>query len=113
MTRFLRHLSPVPTSFVDTHDVLSDKSGKVRAFGVSDSVVVSAEEEGAMLQRASAVLAIQPDDASTLAALSPRRPVLTAGVDFVAPDVGPQPGQPMILLVAHAGRHRESLAGSG
>lgn len=101
MTRFLRYLSPAPTSFVDTHDVLSDKSSKVRAFGVSDNVVISAEEEGAMLQRASAVLAIQRDDAARLATLSPRTPILTAGVDFAAPDVGPPSGRPKVLVVAH------------
>jgi len=101
MTRFLRYLSPVPRSFVDTHDVLSDKSGKVRAFGVFDNVVISAAEEGAMLQRASAILAIQRDDAKRLATLAPAKPVLTAGVDFAAPDVGLPPERPTILLVAH------------
>jgi glycosyltransferase involved in cell wall biosynthesis len=101
MTRFLHYLSPAPISFVDTHDVLSDKSGKVRAFGVVDHVVISAAEEGAMLQRASALLAVQPDDATRLATLSPRTPVLTAGVDFTAPDTGPPPERPTILMVAH------------
>jgi glycosyltransferase involved in cell wall biosynthesis len=101
MTRFLRYLSCAPASFVDTHDVLSDKSEKVRAFGVSDNVVISAEEEGAMLERAGAVLAIQPDDAARLATLAPRMPILTAAVDFAAPDVGLPPEQPRILVVAH------------
>jgi len=101
MTRFLHYLSPVPMSFVDTHDVLSDKSGKVRAFGVFDNVVISASEEGAMLQRASAILAIQRDDAKTFATLAPHKPVLTAGVDFAAPDVGLPAERPAILLVAH------------
>ena len=101
MTRFLRYLSPTPISFVDTHDVLSDKSAKVVGFGVSDSVSIMATEEGAMLQRASAVLAIQRHDAAKLATMAPRTPVLTAGVDFVAPDVGPPSNQPAILMVAH------------
>jgi hypothetical protein len=101
MTRFLRYLSPAPTSFVDTHDVLSDKSAKVAGFGVSDNVSISAAEEAAMLQRANAVLAIQRNDAAKLAAMAPRTPVLTAGVDFAAPHVGPVPEQPTILIVAH------------
>jgi glycosyltransferase involved in cell wall biosynthesis len=101
MTRFLRHLPSVARSFVDTHDVLSDKSGKVRAFGVSDNVVIAAAEEGAMLQRAGAILAIQRDDAARLAMLAPGQQVLTAGVDFAAPDVGPPPERPTILVVAH------------
>jgi hypothetical protein len=101
MTRFLPYLSPAPKSFVDTHDVLSDKAAKVGAFGVSDNVSISVPEEGAMLQRASAVLAIQRNDAATLATLAPQAPVLTAGVDFAAPDVGSPAEQAMILVVAH------------
>jgi glycosyltransferase involved in cell wall biosynthesis len=101
MTRFLPYLSPAPISFIDTHDVLSDKAAKVTAFGVSDNVSISAAEEGAMLQRASAVLAIHRNDAARLATLAPHTRVLTASVDFAAPDVGP-PSQPaMILVVAH------------
>src|SRR5205085_11029872 len=100
MTRFLRYLSPAPVSFVDTHDVLSDKSAKVAPFGVSDNVAITVAEEGGMLRRASALLAIQRNDAARLAALAPHTPVLTAGVDFAAPDVGPLPEQPTILVVA-------------
>jgi glycosyltransferase involved in cell wall biosynthesis len=101
MTRFLHYVSPAPTSFVDTHDVLSDKAAKVAAFGVSDGISISAAEEGAMLQRTSAMLAIHRDDAATLARLSPRTPVLVAGVDFAAPDVGPPAERPVILMIAH------------
>jgi glycosyltransferase involved in cell wall biosynthesis len=101
MTRFLPYLSPAPMSFVDTHDVLSDKAAKVGAFGVSDNVSISAAEEGAMLQRASAVLAIQRNDAARLATLAPYAPVLTVGVDFAAPDVGPPSDHATILVVAH------------
>jgi hypothetical protein len=101
MTRFLPYLSPAPTSFVDAHDVLSDKAAKVVGFGVLDNVSISAAEERAMLQRADAVLAIQRNDAARLATMSPGVPILTAGVDFAAPDVGPLPGQPAILMVAH------------
>ena len=102
MTRFLRYFSPAPVSFIDTHDVLSDKPAKVAAFGVSDDVSISAAEEGAMLQRGSAVLAIHRDEAARLATLAPHTPVLTAGVDFAAPDVGLPPEQPTILVVAHS-----------
>jgi len=102
MTRFLPYLSPAPVSFVDTHDVLSDKAAKVAPFGVSDNVVITAAEEGAMLRRASALLAIQRNDAARLAALAPQTPVLTAGVDFAAPDVGLPPERPTILMVAHS-----------
>jgi hypothetical protein len=101
MTRFLCYLSPAPMSFVDTHDVLSDKSAKVVRFGVSDNVSISFAEEGAMLRRANAVLAIQRDDAAKLATMAPHTPVLTVGVDFAAPDVGPLPEQLTILMVAH------------
>src|ERR1043165_3105729 len=101
MTRFLHYLSPAPQSFVDTHDVLSDKAEKVRAFGVADNVVISAAQEGAMLQRAGALLAIHRDDAARLAKLAPYTPVLTAGVDFAAADVGPLPARSTILVVAH------------
>lgn len=102
MTRFLPYLSPRPMSFVDTHDVLSDKAAKVGAFGVSDDVLISAAEEGAMLRRGSAVLAIQREEAQRLATLAPDTPILTAGVDFAAPDVGLPAEQPTILVVAHS-----------
>lgn len=102
MTRFLPYFSPPPVSFVDTHDVLSDKPAKVGAFGVSDDVSISAAEEGTMLRRGSAVLAIHRDDAARLATLAPGTPVLTAGVDFAASDVGMPPEQPSILVVAHS-----------
>lgn len=101
MTRFLPYLSPAPMSFVDTHDVLTDKAAKVTAFGVSDNVSISAAEEGTMLHRASAVLAIHRSDAARLATLAPHAPVLTASVDFAAPDVGPPSPQATILVVAH------------
>ena len=101
MTRFLRYLSPAPISFVDTHDVLSEKSAKVVGFGVSDNVSISAAEEGAMLQRAHAVLAIQRNDAAKLSTIAAGVTVLTAGVDFAAPAVGPPSEQPTILMVAH------------
>jgi hypothetical protein len=102
MTRFLPFLSPAPVSFIDTHDVLSDKPAKLGAFGVSDDVSISAVEEGAMLRRGSAVLAIHHEEAKRLAALAPRTPVLTAGVDFAARDVGVPPEQPRILVVANS-----------
>jgi len=101
MTRFLRYVSSASSSFVDTHDVLSDKSEKVTAFGVADNVVISAADEGAMLQRATALLAIHGDDAARLAILAPRTPILTAGVDFAASDVGLPPKRATILVVAH------------
>lgn len=102
MTRFLPFLSPAPVSFIDTHDVLSDKPAKLGAFGVSDDVSISAVEEGAMLRRGSAVLAIHDEEAKRLATLAPRTPILTAGVDFAARDVGMPPEQPTILVVAHS-----------
>ena len=101
MTRFLRYLSPVPRSFIDTLDVQSDKSEKVTSFGVTDNVSISAAEERAMLQRGSALLAIHRGDAAKLGNLVPELPVLTVGVDFAAPDVGPPPEQPTILVVGH------------
>ena len=102
MTRFLLYFSPPPVSFIDTHDVLSDNAAKVAAFGVFDDVSISAAEEGAMLQRGSAVLAIHRQEAARLATLAPQRPVLTAGIDFAALDVGLPPEQPTILVVAHS-----------
>ena len=102
MTRFLRYFSSPPVSFIDTHDVLSDKPAKVGAFGVSDNVSISAAEEGAMLQRGSAVLAIHREDAARLATLAPHTPILTVGVDFAVSDVGMLPQQPRILIVAHS-----------
>jgi hypothetical protein len=101
MTRFLPYLSPAPKSFVDTHDVLSEKAAKVGAFGIADGATVSFEQERQMLERGGALLAIHREDAAKLAALVPDKPVLTATVDFAAPDVGARPDRPTILVVAN------------
>jgi hypothetical protein len=101
MTRFIPYLSGVPISLVDTHDVLSDKSAKVTAFGISDSVAVSPAEEQRMLRHAEAIIAIHSDDATKLSALDANKLVLTAGVDFAVPDIGAPPDQPTILVIAH------------
>jgi len=102
MTRFLRYFASPVVSFIDTHDVLSDKPAKVGAFGVCDDVLISAAEEGAMLRRGSVVLAIHRDEAARLAILAPGTPIVTAGVDFAAADVGMPPEEPTILLVANS-----------
>jgi hypothetical protein len=54
-----------------------------------------------MLQRATAVIAIQSEDRARLASLVPNTAVLTAGVDFAAADVGPPPEEPTVLIIAH------------
>ena len=48
------------------------------------------------------MLAIHREEAARLAVLAPNTPVLTAGVDFPALDVGLPPEHPTILVVAHS-----------
>jgi septal ring factor EnvC (AmiA/AmiB activator)/glycosyltransferase involved in cell wall biosynthesis len=100
MTRFLQHLPRKPISFVDTHDIFSHKTTQVRNYGIAD-VIVTSEEEGRMLRRADAVIAIHNNDAQALKSLVPGKTVINVGVDFPATDVGPPSCAPNILLVAH------------
>jgi FkbM family methyltransferase len=101
MTRFLNFLPRVTRSFVDTHDIFSQKSAKVSGFGVKGEIEVSKDQEREMLGRADALLAIHQDDARDLRALVPLKTVISAGVDFSFVDVGRPPTRPSILLVAH------------
>jgi 2-polyprenyl-3-methyl-5-hydroxy-6-metoxy-1,4-benzoquinol methylase len=101
MSRFLPMLSSRIFRVVDTHDVFSTKKSKVVRYGVADSLDISGEEEAALLKRADLIIAIQPNDAQELIALSPGRTVVTAGVDFeFVKELPPPPAEPLVLYVA-------------
>lgn len=100
MTRVLDHLPSRGISFVDTHDIFSQKAKKVFEFGIRGELPVTEEEERRMLARADAMLAIQADDAKELRALVTGTPVLTVGVVFDCPEVGPPDPTPIALMVA-------------
>jgi hypothetical protein len=101
MTRVLDYLPSKSHSFVDTHDIFSQKSKKVFDYGIRGEIHMAADEERRMLRRADALLAIQRDDAQVLRTLVPGKPVLTVGVDFKCVDVGPPSTSPTILMVAN------------
>lgn len=81
-TRYLPLLQESRLKILDTIDVFSYKSEKVGAFGVDNSLEVSAQEERALLLRADVVMAIQPIEARILASLVPERRVIDVGIDF-------------------------------
>lgn len=101
MTRILDYLPHKNPSFVDTHDIFSQKSKKVFDYGIRGEIPMTADEERRMLRRADALLAIQRDDAQELRTLVPGKPVLTVGVDFKCVDVGSPSTSPTILMVAN------------
>lgn len=105
---FLTRAFPVVRSavlkVVDTIDVFSSKVGKVEAHGVSDGYSLTRAEEAELLLPADLVVAIQPDEALSLAALLPGKVVVSAGVD-VPVRAGVQRrsnAAPVVLVVASA-----------
>ena len=73
---------PAAVKIVDTIDVFSLKEHQVLAFGITDFLASSEEEERRYLLKADVVVAIQSREASLLRALVPEREVVLAGVDF-------------------------------
>ena len=100
MSRVIDYLPENVVTFVDTHDVFSQKPEKVFSYGIKGEKPITADEERRMLLRPDAVLAIQGNDAVELRHLVPEQTVLTVGVDFDFVAVGPPPRTPGILMVA-------------
>ena len=100
MTRFLDYLPHKALSFVDTHDIFSQKGKKIFGYGIRSETPMKEGEERRMLRRSDALLAIQSGDAQELSALVPGKEVLTVGVDFACVDVGLPPSTPTVLMVA-------------
>lgn len=82
VTRYLDSLRPATLSIIDTHDMFSTKKDKVKAFGVTNELELTPEQERALLLRGGVTMAIQPEEARAFEALVPERKVLTVGVDF-------------------------------
>ena len=101
MTRALPLMRPEALKVVDTIDVFSTKGNKVTQFGIADSLVLTAEEEAGLLDRADLVIAIQSEQAEELRRLVTNKPIVTAGIDFDPTDTISAPVRdPVILLVA-------------
>ena len=73
---------PGTLKLVDTIDVFSLKEHQVLAFGITDFLASSEEEERQYLLKADVVVAIQSREAALLRAIVPEREVILAGVDF-------------------------------
>ncbi len=101
MTRGLPLLKSMALKIVDTHDVFSTKTSKVLAYGIEDKLVMSQEEEAALLARADVVLAIQSEDANELRRIIPAAKIVTVGVDMPEPPLSDSAfGGKIVLLVA-------------
>lgn len=100
-TRVFPLLRPASRKIVDTIDVFSSKAQKVEAFGVTDGLALTEEEEHWLARRADVLVAIQPDEGAAFARFVPEARVVSAGVDFpVHTEIGTPPSEPVLLLVA-------------
>ena len=100
MSRVIDYLPENVVTFVDTHDVFSQKPEKVFSYGITGETPITADEERRMLLRPDAALAIQGEDAADLRRLVPEQTILTVGVDFDFVALDPPPRTPTILMVA-------------
>lgn len=100
MSRVIEYLPESVVTFIDTHDVFSQKPTKVFSYGIKGESPITADEERRMLLRPNAVLAIQSDDAAVLRLLVPEQTVLTVGIDFDFVGLRLPPHAPNILMVA-------------
>jgi Methyltransferase domain/Glycosyl transferases group 1 len=109
MTRVLPLVHGRVLKVVDTHDVFSSVSDKVKAFGLSD-LAIEADEEAERLRRADLAIAIQDDERLALQRLAPAVPVVTAAVDFdVAGDVGASVPGRILYVASNNARNRKGL----
>ena len=74
--------APTTMKIVDTIDVFSLKEHQVLAFGITDFLASSEEDERRYLLKADVVVAIQSREAALLRAIVPEREVILTGVDF-------------------------------
>ncbi len=85
-------LRPDATSLVVMHDLFSSRAAQFGRLGATDTVAtIGQEAEMRLLSLADAIIAIQPEEAATVAAELPARIVLVAPM-AVQPVAGPQPG---------------------
>lgn len=103
MTRGLPLLQSTALKIVDTHDVFSTKASKVVAYGIEDKLVMSQEEEAALLARADVVLAIQCEEANELRRIIPAAKIVTVGVDMPEPPLSDGPASGKIVLLVASG----------
>jgi glycosyltransferase involved in cell wall biosynthesis len=90
-----------PLKLIDTMDAFSTfrKQYEPHGFPFLD---ISEEEEGRLLKRADAIIAIHAEDAALFSRLVPDAQVVTVGLDIaVASRSGILPEQPAVLLVAY------------
>jgi hypothetical protein len=100
MSRFLPLVDKGTLKIIDTHDVFSSKRDKVVAFGVSDSLSLTEEEERERLERADLILAIQPAEQQLLERIvDHKKPVVTASVDFPIASTNALPASNKVLYV--------------
>ncbi len=103
MTRGLPLLKSTALKIVDTHDVFSTKTSKVLAYGIEDKLVMSQEEEAALLARADVVLAIQSEEANELRRIIPAAKIVTVGVDMPEPPLSDGAVNGKIVLIVASG----------
>jgi glycosyltransferase involved in cell wall biosynthesis len=81
-TPYFACFTPDTLKIVDTIDVFSLKEKQVEAYGITDFLRTSRDEERGYLLTADLIVAIQSREAALLQAIAPEREVILAGVDF-------------------------------
>ncbi len=99
-TRFLPLVRGSSLKVIETQDMFSTKSQKVRQFGVEDALHVRSDQERRRLLRADLILSCQNAEAQAFAALVPERSVLEVPFDFDLVDQAPPPSEGTLLYVA-------------
>jgi len=101
MTRSFPLLRSRPPKIINAHDAYSTMRAKLGPDGLSDGPSMSEDEEGQLLRRADAIIAIQPDEARLFSRLAPQSKVVTVGVDFAVPAEVPDVSAPTVLVVGY------------
>lgn len=87
-TRCFEAFDPGVLRIVDTHDLFSSRTQKVRSFGIEDHTAITAEEERALLNRADVIMTSQDDEAQAMRDMGLRQRIFTIAIDM---DVQPRP----------------------
>ncbi|HNX98657.1 MAG TPA: glycosyltransferase, partial [Candidatus Aminicenantes bacterium] len=102
MSRLLKIVPPGILKVIDLIDKFSDKTEKVIAHGVADSLAISNEEEALLINRADLALAIQDLERERFRDLPIKPMLITTGIDFELKRTPPiSAGEhPVALIVA-------------
>lgn len=101
MTRAFPALRRCPPKIIDTLDAYSTIPAKLGPDGLAAGPAMTEAEEGTLLRRGDAIIAIQPEEANLFSRLAPASKVVTVGVDFSVPTTVVEASHPTVLVVGY------------